>query len=298
MCGIVGLHLKDPSLESQLGQLLTPMLDCMTGRGPDSAGVAVYSDDLSQGELRFSIRLDDPSSAEQVAERASELLGSPVRVEQPHASGAVFVSAADPDETVAAFREADPSSLVIGFGKIVEVVKDVGLPGEVADRYDVPKWTGYQGVGHTRMATESAVTPDHSHPFVPAPDLAVVHNGQFSNYATIRRDLMREGVDFVTDNDTEVCARYLAWRMSKGDDLRTALEGVLRDFDGFFTLLVTTGDTFAVVRDEFACKPAVIAETDAYVAMASEYHALAELPGIGSATIWEPRPEEIHLWTR
>lgn len=298
MCGIVGLHLKDPALEPQLGQLLTPMLGCMTSRGPDSAGVASYSDGLAAGELRFTLRLDDLSTADTIAEQATAALGTEVRVEHAHPSGATFVSTADGAATVAALREADPGSLLIGYGNAIDVVKDVGLPEDVAQRYGVPDWHGYQGIGHTRMATESAVTPEHSHPFVPAPDLAVVHNGQFSNYATVRRDLERAGVEFVTDNDTEVCARYIAHRMSQGDTLETALNGVMEDLDGFFTLLVTTADTFAVLRDEFAGKPAVIGETDSYVAFASEYHALADLPGIEDAKIYEPRPKELLLWKR
>ena len=298
MCGIVGLHLKDPSLEPRLGELMTPMLGCMSSRGPDSAGVAVYGSDLPGGELRFSMRLADPAEAEQVAERAAHALESPVRVERTHASGADFITDAGPEQSVAALHAAAPDSLLVGFGHAIRVVKDVGHPEEVTKRYEGPTWTGHQSIGHTRMATESAVTPEHSHPFVPRADLAVVHNGQFSNYATVRRDLIRAGVEFVTDNDTEVCARYIGWRIDEGDTLEAALEGVLRDFDGFFTLLVTTADTFAVVRDEFACKPAVVGETDGYVAMASEYHALAELPDIDSATIFEPRPKEIHLWKR
>lgn len=298
MCGIVGLHLKDPALEPQLGELLTPMLGCMSSRGPDSAGVAAYVDDLPAGEMRYTVRLDDPAEADAVAERAGQLLGTQVRVERPHPSGAVFVTTADAAQTVEALQEAAPGSLLIGYGNALEVVKDVGLPQDVARRYDVPEWSGYQGIGHTRMATESAVTPEHSHPFVPAPDLAVVHNGQFSNYATVRRDLERAGVEFVTDNDTEVAARYIAHRMSQGETLETALNGVMEDLDGFFTLLVTTADTFAILRDEFAGKPAVVGETDSYVAFASEYHALAGLPGIEDAKIYEPRPKELLLWKR
>lgn len=270
----------------------------MSSRGPDSAGVAAYLDDLVDGEMRFTLRLDDPATAGAVAEQAGRTLGTAVRVERPHPSGAVFVTTADPTRTVEALHEAAPESLLIGYGHAIEVVKDVGLPAEVARRYGVPDWNGYQGIGHTRMATESAVTPEHSHPFIPAPDLAVVHNGQFSNYATVRRDLERAGVEFVTDNDTEVCARYIAHRMSQGDTLETALKGVMEDLDGFFTLLVTTADTFAVLRDEFAGKPAVIGETDRYVAFASEYHALADLPGIEDAKIYEPRPKELLLWKR
>ena len=185
-----------------------------------------------------------------------------------------------------------------GYGRSMVVVKDVGAPAAICARYGIPGWAGYQGIGHTRMATESAVTTAHSHPFAPAADLALVHNGSFSNYATIRRRLAREGIRCDTDNDSEVAARLIAARMAEGADLEGGLRTVLKEMDGFFTLLVTTRTQFAVVRDSFACKPAVIAETDDYVAMASEYHALAGLPGITDARVFEPMPEEIHVWTR
>jgi len=178
------------------------------------------------------------------------------------------------------------------------VVKDVGAPAAICARYGISGWHGYQGIGHTRMATESAVTMAHSHPFAPAADLALVHNGSFSNYVTIRRRLASRGIRCGTDNDSEVAARLIAARMAEGGDLDDGLRTVLTEMDGFFTLLVTTRTQFAVVRDSFACKPAVIAETDDYVAMASEYHALAGLPGITSARVFEPMPEEIHVWSR
>jgi len=178
------------------------------------------------------------------------------------------------------------------------VVKDVGAPAAICARYGIPGWVGYQGIGHTRMATESAVTTAHSHPFAPAADLALVHNGSFSNYATIRRRLARNGISCDTDNDSEVAARLIAVRMAEGADLEEGLRTVLKEMDGFFTLLVTTATQFAVVRDSFACKPAVIAETPDYVAMASEYHALAGLPGVTGARVFEPMPEEIHVWSR
>ncbi len=178
------------------------------------------------------------------------------------------------------------------------LVKDVGAPADICARYGIPGWGGYQGSGHTRMATESAVTTAHSHPFAPAADLALVHNGSFSNYATIRGRLARAGVYCDTDNDSEVAARLIATRMAEGDSLEDALRTVLKEMDGFFTLLVTTRTQFAVVRDSFACKPAVIAETGDYVAMASEYQALAGLPGVAGAEVFEPMPEEIHLWSR
>jgi glutamate synthase domain-containing protein 1 len=178
------------------------------------------------------------------------------------------------------------------------VVKDVGAPAAICARYGIPGWGGYQGIGHTRMATESAVTTAHSHPFAPAADLALVHNGSFSNYATVRGRLARQGIRCDTDNDSEVAARLVAARMAEGADLADGLRTVLKEMDGFFTLLVTTRTQFAVIRDSFACKPAVIAETPDYVAMASEYHALAGLPGITGARVFEPMPEEIHVWSR
>jgi glutamate synthase domain-containing protein 1 len=155
---------------------------------------------------------------------------------------------------------------------------------------------GYQAIGHTRMATESAVTTEHSHPFAVAPDLALVHNGSFSNYATVRRRLEADSISFDTDNDSEVAARYIAREMAAGADLTDALRGVMKVFDGFFTLLVAAERSIAIVRDSFACKPMVVAETADYVAVGSEYVALAELPGIEKADVFEPMPEEIYTW--
>lgn len=298
MCGIVGLHLKDPALHAELGSLLAPMLDALSSRGPDSTGIALYGDPLPEGTLRFTVRLPEGRTAAQVATAASQTLGAAVTAEYTYPGGAAFTAAGSVDAITAALLAAEPEIIVVGYGHSVEVFKDVGLPREVSERYDLPSRGGYQGVGHTRLATESAVTPDHSHPFISAPDLAVIHNGAFSNYFTVRKDLEREGIEFLTDNDTEVCARYIAWQMDTGKSLKDALRMVFKELDGFYTLVVTTADEFAVVRDEFSCKPAVIAETDQYVAVASEYHALAELPGITSAKVFEPHPQEIYLWTR
>jgi len=148
------------------------------------------------------------------------------------------------------------------------------------------------------MATESAVTAAHCHPFAVAPDLAFVHNGSFANHATIRRQLQAEGVEFDSDNDSEVGARFLAWRLAQGEDLEKALRVLLETFDGFFTLVVSTADSLAVVRDRVACKPALVAESADWVAVASEYRALSELPGIGDARISEPEPEQVSVWHR
>ena len=298
MCGIVGLHLKNPGLAPRLGGLLTEMLEAMTTRGPDSAGIAVYAERGRGQDLRYSLRSDEGIDWDLLAKRIAAETGSDVRAEPLGSDSAVFGSPAAEVSFLAAIRRIAPQVSVPGYGRSMVVVKDVGAPAAICARYGIPGWGGYQGIGHTRMATESAVTTAHSHPFAPAADLALVHNGSFSNYATIRRRLAREGIRCDTDNDSEVAARLIAARMAEGADLEGGLRTVLKEMDGFFTLLVTTRTQFAVVRDSFACKPAVIAETDDYVAMASEYHALAGLPGITDARVFEPMPEEIHVWTR
>jgi methylamine---glutamate N-methyltransferase subunit A len=315
MCGIVGLHLKNPDLQPRLGELLTQMLEAMTTRGPDSAGLAVYADrdpvpaghkadpgpdhpDPPGQELRYSLRSDETIDWDLLAKRIAAETRRDLRVEPLGSDSAVFVSSAAETSFLAAVRRAAPQVTVPGFGRSMVVVKDVGAPAAICARYGIPGWGGYQGIGHTRMATESAVTTAHSHPFAPAADLALVHNGSFSNYATVRGRLARQGIRCDTDNDSEVAARLVAARMAEGADLADGLRTVLKEMDGFFTLLVTTRTQFAVIRDSFACKPAVIAETPDYVAMASEYHALAGLPGITGARVFEPMPEEIHVWSR
>ena len=302
MCGIVGLHLKNPDLQPRLGELLSVMLEAMTTRGPDSAGIAVYADPAGSpgaGEdLQYSLRSETGTDWELLGKAIAADTDSEVRVRRLGRDSAVLESGADEALFLAAVRRAAPDVTVVGYGHSMVLVKDVGAPADICARYGIPGWSGYQGSGHTRMATESAVTTAHSHPFAPAADLALVHNGSFSNYATIRGRLARSGVHCETDNDSEVAARLIATRMAEGDSLEDALRTVLKEMDGFFTLLVTTRTQFAVVRDSFACKPAVIAETGDYVAMASEYQALAALPGVAGAEVFEPMPEEIHLWSR
>lgn len=298
MCGIVGLHLKDPALEPRLGALLVPMIEALTGRGPDSAGLAFYDRSVPDGALRWSLRGPDAGyDWYSLADRLGADIGQPASVEVKVDVGLLTVKA--PAEQVRArLRELAPEVTVVGVGEAMTLHKDIGSARQVCDRYGIESVGGYQGVGHTRMATESAITTQHSHPFSPAPDLALVHNGSFSNHASIRRRLEDRGVTFETDNDSEVAARYIGYRLEQGDTLDDAMRRVLKEFDGFFTLLVTSRDEFAVVRDAFACKPLVVAETESYVAVASEYHALAALPGIDSARVFEPQPEDVHSWVK
>jgi methylamine---glutamate N-methyltransferase subunit A len=298
VCGIAGVHIKDRALEPDLGQMLVPIIESLATRGPDSAGIALYDRAQPPGLLRWSLRTnDDQQDWDALGTDLGRALDVDVAVEAQQ-NMALLTCAATETATRQALHELAPAVDLVGFGHAIRIYKDVGAPAEICDRYGLRDAGGFQGVGHTRMATESAVTTRHSHPFSTSADLALVHNGSFSNYASIRRKLQDNGVAFDTDNDSEVAARYISDRIARGDTLEDAIRMVLKDFDGFFTLLVASQEQFVVVRDAFACKPLVVAETATYVAVASEYHALSKLPGIESAIVFEPQPEEVHVWTR
>ncbi|KUI36850.1 glutamine amidotransferase [Mycobacterium sp. GA-2829] len=298
MCGIVGLHLRNPELQPRLGELLTGMLCEMSDRGSDSAGVAVYGDPTwtPPGHGAVSL-LEVGASPEAAADAIGSALAVPVAVTVLDAT--YLVSApVESDTLLAAARAAFPDALVAGFGTDLAVLKGVGDPHTLTEAWGLATAQGWQGVGHTRMATESAVTPSGAHPYAVGPDQCLVHNGSFANHATIRRELRAAGVEFDSENDTEVGARFVAAQLAAGRDVETALKELCAVFDGFYTLLVSNRDSFAVVRDAIACKPAVIAETADWVAMASEYRALSGLPGVENAAIWEPEPEVVYAWTR
>lgn len=298
MCGIVGLHLRNPELYPRLGELLTGMLCEMSGRGQDSAGVAVYGDPRwsPPGQATVSV-LDISDGPDEVAAALRAALGCEVSV---HRVDETYLVSADvsPETLHAAVTAHYPQALIAGFGRDLAVLKGVGHPKALTEAWGLANAQGWQGVGHTRMATESAVIPAGAHPYAVGPEQCLVHNGSFANHATIRRDLMARGVAFDSENDTEVGARFVAEQLAHGRDVETALKELCATFDGFYTLLVSNHDSFAVVRDAIACKPAVIAETDDWVAMGSEYRALAGLPGVESAAIWEPEPEVVYAWTR
>lgn len=296
MCGIVGLFLKDDSLRPDLGALLSDMLITMTDRGPDSAGIAIYGaaqDEMSK--ITVQSHTPDPDFAELrtvLSERFPDKLT--VRVKDSHA--VVEVPTASLQAVLTMLREEFASIRIMGSGEVVEIYKEVGLPKDVVDRFGLAAMGGTHGIGHTRMATESAVTTLGAHPFSTGADQCLVHNGSLSNHNNLRRDLIREGMRFETENDTEVAAAYLTSRMAHGQDLGSALESGLDDLDGFYTFIVGTKNGFGVLRDPIACKPAVLAETDRYVAFGSEYRALVGLPGIDAATVWEPEPATVYFW--
>lgn len=295
MCGIVGLYLKNPDLEPDLGRLTALMLHEMSSRGPDSAGFAVYGD---QGATRISaLAVDGESNWQAHAKALEKALGAGVDV-SVLSDHAVFSTDGDGQTARNWLIQNAPDVSVLGVGTAMELCKGIGDPDAVAERLNLSSRTGTHAVAHTRMATESAVTTEGSHPFSTGADTCLVHNGSMSNHNRLREELEKQGETFQTENDSEVAAGYLAWRMRQGDSISGAIENAIRDFDGFYTFAIGTRDGFAVVRDPIACKPAVIAETDDWAAMSSEFRAIAKLPGAEHAEIWEPEPTQIYAWSR
>jgi glutamate synthase domain-containing protein 1 len=298
MCGIVGLFAKSPGIEQQLGEHLAAMLVQMSSRGPDSAGVAVYRDPAPSGSSKLTLYSADPREQwDAVRDRLRDAFGA---CEEPsvRASHAVFVVAVEAADAETWVSEHRPDLRVMSAGAVIEIYKETGLPEEFARAFHLEDFRGTHALGHTRMATESRVTTEGSHPFSTGLDLCLVHNGSLSNHNRLRENLRREGIEFQTENDTEVAAGYLAWRMREGASLEEALEGCLDDLDGFYTFAVGTADGFAVLRDPIACKPAVLAETDDWVAMGSEWRAIAVLPGSADARMWEPQPGVVYVWEK
>lgn len=294
MCGIVGLFLKDEALEPSLGAMLADMLGVMTDRGPDSAGFAVYTKPTCS-QVKLTVSGQDIDGLGVAMMNALGLTIDQV----VHDTHSVLLVHTD-DESAARNWLAlhRPDLLIVGTGRRIELYKEVGKPALVAERFGLKNMSGSHGIGHTRMATESAVTTYGAHPFSTGPDQCLVHNGSLSNHRSLRRMLSHEGIKFTTDNDSEVAAGYLSWKLREGCSLKSALESALDDLDGFFTFVVGTESGFAVLRDPIACKPAVMAETDHYVAFGSEYRALAGLPGIADANLFEPEPARVYVWER
>jgi glutamate synthase domain-containing protein 1 len=298
MCGIVGLFSKSTAVEERLGEHLGAMLGQMSDRGPDSAGVAVYREPAPTGASKVSLYSPDPAQEwGPIRDGLARAFGGDPEPEV-RASHAVFVVDADAATAQAWLREHHPDLRIMSAGERIEIYKEMGLPRDFVARFALDDIQASHALGHTRMATESRVTTEHSHPFSTGLDLCLVHNGSLSNHNRLRMELRREGIEFQTDNDTEVAAGYLTWKLREGLSLEAALEGCLEDLDGFYTFAVGTADGFAVLRDPIACKPAVMAETDDYVAFGSEYRALADLPGIERAKVWEPEPAKVYFWER
>ena len=296
MCGIVGLYLKNPKLKSKLGAMFKPMLIEMTNRGPDSAGVAIYRNPTKKSETKFSLAHDDANYDWKKIDVGLEKALKCACTIKKIGNHCILVTNAKEASVIKWLKQHHPEIRVVGTGHTIEIFKETGLPANVYEKFHLDDASGTHIIGHTRMATESAVTTAGSHPFATGADLCLVHNGSLSNHNRLRENLRKEGMEFQTENDTEVAAAYMTHKLRTGSTLKQALESSLTDLDGFFTFLVGTGDGFAVVRDPIACKHAVMAETDDWVAMATEYRAIAHLPGADKAKIWEPEPSKVYSW--
>jgi methylamine---glutamate N-methyltransferase subunit A len=298
MCGIVGLFAKSTEIEDSLGEHLAAMLAQMNDRGPDSAGVAVYRDPAPAGSSKLTLFSPDPlEDWSALAAELGERFGSAGEPEV-RSSHAVIVVEAEAPEAESWIRSSHPNLRVMSAGRSIEIYKETGRPLDFIRQFSLEDFHGTHALGHTRMATESRVTTAGSHPFSTGLDVCLVHNGSLSNHNRLRERLRREGIDFETENDTEVAAGYVAWRLREGASLEQALEGCLDDLDGFYTFLVGTAEGFAVLRDPIACKPAVLAETDDWVAMGSEWRAISVLPGAAEARAWEPAPGVVYAWEK
>jgi amidophosphoribosyltransferase len=301
MCGIVGLFLKRRETESDLGRYLAGMLSEMSDRGPDSAGVAVYGEPTPRGAWKATLFHPDEAGFDWIALRQAldHSFGVVGEIMVRGSHGVVQLRTDDADALRNWLRRHAPEIRLMSFGERIEIFKEKGLPRDIIQRFRLDTMQGSHGLGHTRMATESAVTTQHSHPFSTGVDLCLVHNGSLSNHNRLRRWLERHGgIRFTTDNDSEVAAGYLTYRLQEGASLKEALEAGLKDLDGFYTFAVGTRDGFAILRDPIGCKPAVMAETENWVAMATEYRAISTLPGADGATVWEPRPATVYTWQR
>jgi glutamate synthase domain-containing protein 1 len=296
VCGIVGLFLKNAELQSQLGMHLESMLISMSDRGPDSAGIAIYGSTDAE-KLKLTVQSGSTENELSQLQRTLESRFSHAvdfNLIETHAVLQVDKATAESVEEM--LRLEFPEVRVMSRGDSVEIYKEVGPPAEVARRFGIAQMSGSHGIGHTRMATESAVTTRGAHPFSTGPDQCLVHNGSLSNHNNLRRELIHQGINFETENDTEVAAAYLSYHIDGGLALGDALEGALNDLDGFYTFVFGTRTGFGVLRDPIACKPAVLAETKDYVAFGSEYRALASLPEIEHARVWEPEPATVYFW--
>jgi len=293
MCGIVGLFLKDASLERELGRLLAGMLGTLCDRGPDSAGFAVYGDE-TPGGMKLTLRAPPDYDFKQLVKQLEDASGA-----LPHVIRDTHMVITVPLSREQAVRrrlcELAPEITVVGAGRRMEIFKEVGRPDVVAQRFGLPGMAGTHAIGHTRMATESAVTTDGAHPFTTGADQCLVHNGSLSNHNAVRRELLRHGLTFQTENDSEVAAGYMTWKMREGLSLDQALHASLTTLDGFYTFVVGTESGFGVLRDPIACKPAVMAETEKWVAFGTEYRALVDLPAISAARVWEPEPATVYF---
>ena len=293
MCGIVGLYLKKKTLHNKLGFYLSGMLDNMSSRGPDSAGFAIYNNKESKKYYKYSLCLNKTLSRGFEQDIKKKFKDITVKNISDHI---VVYTSATPKNFISYIQRNFSEISLVGYGRSIEIFKQVGNPKEIVKKFKLEKFSGSHAIGHTRMATESAITVDGSHPYSTGEDECLVHNGSLSNHNNLRRQLIKQGKNFDSLNDTEVAAGYISQKLSENKSMKKTLKECLTDLDGFYTFIAGTNKGFAVLRDEIACKPAVIAENNDYVAVASEFQAMAHLPYVNKSNIYEPKPGVVYTW--
>jgi glutamate synthase domain-containing protein 1 len=301
MCGIIGFLDKQGRQEQPIGRTLLAMLQALSCRGPDSAGVALFGPAQPAWVLQVKLPEDaEPGrAAKQVLEAVQGLAGV-VRHEAIGAYLRVLTAAADiePAALEEGLLRRVPGAEVVSLGHHLEIVKQVGSPAQLEATYHVAQRQGSHGIGHTRLSTESRVDLSHSQPFWAhgVPDLATVHNGHITNYHKLRRRYEQQGYRFFTENDSEVIGVYLRDRMAAGMSLADALRSSLDDFDGSYSYLTADARTLAYVRDRYGFKPLMVAETDDFVAVATEEIALRQAFG-RDFECREPPPGTLKIWS-
>ncbi len=300
MCGIAGLLYKSPTRYASLGQQMLTMLDVLGSRGVDGTGVALYGPPRPEAAI-FRIWLGGRDAPADQAERALARVRGLARVLEASVSHdylrLVVEQAGDLDPLVQAIRGDERGIEVFSVGRSMEIVKQEGPASVLRERYCLSTFAGSHGIGHTRLATESRVDVEHCHPYWarPFPDIAVVHNGQLTNYYKQRRIFEMKGWRFQTQGDSELIALYLAHRMRAGASLEEAMHASIRELDGTFNYIVSTVQGIGFARDAFATKPLVFVETDEYVAIATEERALVAAFG-PTVAAFEPPAREVRVW--
>jgi len=290
MCGILGYFDKQ-STTAPIGRTIFDMLAALSCRGPDSVGVALYGADDPLWTVHIPLEtIANPADVERFLNaKSSSILGAYLTLQvEPEANPVIFERR---------LRTAFPSAEIVSLGHRLQIIKEVGSPANLEAKYGITKFIGTHGIGHTRLSTESKVDLSHSQPFWAhgVPDLATVHNGHVTNYHKLRRQYEQRGYKFFTENDSEVIGMYLRDRMAKGFSFEDSLRASLDDFDGAFCYLAATTDRLAYVRDRFGFKPLVIAETDNFVAIATEEIALRKALGRDFSAA-EPAPGSMRVW--
>jgi methylamine---glutamate N-methyltransferase subunit A len=311
MCGIAGIIYRDGGGERMVGRDMTAMLQAMKHRGPDSTGYALYrpaSDgyvmhvklveaDAGGKDFEFDERLRRQRADIENRLRASGATIDSIDTTSEHAMTVSFGFDGDL-KRLADYIEDLKGAEVLSLGRSLEIVKDLGDARTVAADYNLDGYVGTHAIGHARMATESDVDIANAHPYwaYPFPDVAVVHNGQLTNYHQWRRRLERAGHRFQSDCDSEIIAVYLAARMAQGDSLEDSMRRSLDELDGVFTYICVTEDALGVAKDELGAKPLVLYESDDIVALASEEIAIRKVVDREIET-WDPYEGAVMVWT-